>query len=413
MWRGVAINFKRHIYQMLTIEYLIAIKQGDDFCKDEDSYMNFLSVDDTIKIKKNDSAKTIRDTSSGLEISFDVKVENVPSKKERIFNVKLCSKEDLANKELNALARKIKKISLKINPDKTRIHTIQNDIGTYYAIQAYPIIHKVENSLRGLISKFMILKIGTDWFKSSVNDEIINSSEKTKSNALTDYLYDLDFIDLSDVLFKPYRRISIQEFDNIIAKAKNIEDIDFQTIQELIPKSNWERHFSEIVKTDEATLRDNWSKLYDIRNMIAHNRYIDQGDFEKLNSLVKVVQPILEKAYDNIDKVKLTSIDKELISKIVTNSSIYLIKTPRVLAAAKEFNIGRNTLFEFLASRGFNINNLSSTSRLSEAMYDELEKEFENSRNLNKDKESIPTDVFYFDEREFSLSEMSLREKKE
>ena len=51
-------------------------------------------------------------------------------------------------------------------------------------------------------------------------------------------------------------------------------------------------------------------------------------------------------------------------------------KTPRLLAAAKEFNIGKETLIEFLAHQGFELNASNPNTKLTEPMYDALQAEF-------------------------------------
>ena len=44
------------------------------------------------------------------------------------------------------------------------------------------------------------------------------------------------------------------------------------------------------------------------------------------------------------------------------------ITTPRLMAAAKEFNIGKDTLVDFLVNKGFNRDDLKPTSKLTEEM---------------------------------------------
>jgi len=50
--------------------------------------------------------------------------------------------------------------------------------------------------------------------------------------------------------------------------------------------------------------------------------------------------------------------------------------TPRLMAAAKEFNIGKETLVEFLTLKGFNEEDLKPTAKLSPDMYRTLQAEF-------------------------------------
>ena len=51
--------------------------------------------------------------------------------------------------------------------------------------------------------------------------------------------------------------------------------------------------------------------------------------------------------------------------------------TPRLMAAAKEFNIGKDTLVDFLTGKGFSNDDLKPTSKLSEEMYRALQLEFQ------------------------------------
>ena len=56
------------------------------------------------------------------------------------------------------------------------------------------------------------------------------------------------------------------------------------------------------------------------------------------------------------------------------------IKLPRLLAAAKEFNIGQDTLIDFLIGKGFPKDELKATSKLSEEMYRSLQQEFQGDK---------------------------------
>jgi len=60
-------------------------------------------------------------------------------------------------------------------------------------------------------------------------------------------------------------------------------------------------------------------------------------------------------------------------------------KTPRLLAAAKEFNIGKDTLVEFLQSKGFDLGDVKPTTKLTETMYESLQQEFQQDK-VNKRK---------------------------
>src|SRR5215203_2717200 len=54
--------------------------------------------------------------------------------------------------------------------------------------------------------------------------------------------------------------------------------------------------------------------------------------------------------------------------------------TVRLMAAAKEFNIGKDTLVDFLVSKGFDKDELKPTTKLSEEMYRALQAEFQSDK---------------------------------
>lgn len=69
--------------------------------------------------------------------------------------------------------------------------------------------------------------------------------------------------------------------------------------------------------------------------------------------------------------------------------------TPRLMAAAKEFNIGKDTLVDFLTDKGFSKDDLKPTSKLTEEMYRALQQEFQSDKvaKLKSDQIDLPKGV--------------------
>ena len=63
--------------------------------------------------------------------------------------------------------------------------------------------------------------------------------------------------------------------------------------------------------------------------------------------------------------------------------------TPRLMAAAKEFNIGKDTLIDFLTSKGFSGEDLKPTSKITEDMYRVLQGEFQQDKVAKQKAEQI------------------------
>ena len=68
------------------------------------------------------------------------------------------------------------------------------------------------------------------------------------------------------------------------------------------------------------------------------------------------------------------------------------LKLPRLLGAAKEFNVGQDTLIDFLENKGFGKEDLKPTSKLTEEMYRALQQEFQSDKaaKLKSDLVDLP-----------------------
>jgi translation initiation factor IF-2 len=65
------------------------------------------------------------------------------------------------------------------------------------------------------------------------------------------------------------------------------------------------------------------------------------------------------------------------------------ITTPRLMAAAKEFNVGKETLVDFLTGKGFSKDDLKPTAKLTEEMYRALQAEFQGDKVAKLKSEQI------------------------
>ncbi len=65
------------------------------------------------------------------------------------------------------------------------------------------------------------------------------------------------------------------------------------------------------------------------------------------------------------------------------------LNTPRLMAAAKEFNIGKDTLVDFLILKGFSKDDLKPTSKLTENMYHSLQQEFSSDKAAKAKSDAI------------------------
>ena len=353
----------------LTIEYVIVIRNTGSYCETSDDFCKLLELDKNISIEKNKIKSTISDRELNIIVDFSLKSGTIISKKQRYFNLKLILFNSESIDALSKLARKIRLIAEKIDPNNVEINTIRDDIGSFYAVLAYPLIHEVENTMRSLISKFMIINVGVSWVNEAIHIDLKQKSKSDK-RSITNFIQNIDFIDLSDVLFKSYRKNEIAAIDHHISAINKTEDIDIEFLKDGIPKSNWERYFSDLIPIKEIDLKNNWEKLYDIRNDVAHNRYISKERYQELESILNKVTPHLDSVLEKLDQLELGIEDIELVSKTVTE-----VKSVSLIKVIKMLNIGMATAVDALRSSGYQAEK-SPMLKLTQEMVNELFKRF-------------------------------------
>ena len=89
------------------------------------------------------------------------------------------------------------------------------------------------------------------------------------------------------------------------------------------------------------------------------------------------------------------------------------LKLPRLLGAAKEFNIGQDTLIDFLIGKGFPKDDLKPTSKLSEDMYRALQLEFQSDKaaKMKSDQVDLPKGAIAEAKKKKEDEEISFRKE--
>jgi hypothetical protein len=341
-------------FKEMKIEYLIITKNDSSFFTNKNGLIKFLEVDSSIKVSGEDILYS--HNGDNCNIKYEIVEAKNDSKNEVSFHLILNFDVSTSEKLIVAFTKTLKRNTLKINQENTVIYVIWDDLGISNAKKAYPLINEVENLMRKLISKFMLINIGMDWIKGNSPADVISKvkSSEIKNNLFYDDLYKTDFIHLSEILFKGYRLINVAEMDQLIKKAAETGAVNIEELKSFIPKSNWERHFQKLINgTNEDEIKQKWEDLYLLRNEIAHNRFLEKSDLLKIEALSDFLRPILKKAIESLDQVKLSSDEKEITINSLTTDPL----TYRLSKVAKMYNISIGTITEFLRTKGYTLPN--------------------------------------------------------
>lgn len=289
------------------VEYLITVDQKDAFCKTVTSFNNLLKTIDGVTVSKNELRF------EHLAIHYEVQAGEILSDKQRFFHLRLTFPDESHLPEFEAFLKALRGLLHKASGKPPQ--TLWDGISFHFAQKAYPLVHELENTMRKLITKFMLINVGLGWTREAVPKEVVESVRSKDAKLDHNYLYEVDFIQLSNFLFKEYSTVNSVVLIDRLRKANNISDLDLVELKLAIPRSNWDRYFSALVNCESEYLRIRWERLYERRNQIAHNRPVSRSEYDEIAVLCGELGPKLQQAIDALDQVTVAEDDRELVSE--------------------------------------------------------------------------------------------------
>lgn len=302
------------VTRKLKTEYLILAPGSDVFCSSKRSFVDLLNVDALLSVSGNSlSYKRHEKSKELISAKYHVETDKVKDKDERFFLLVLECSNSSSVDDFSELCERVKSIVERIFPGHTAINTLWDGVGSVYAERSYPVINEVENLMRRLIAKFMLINVGMNWSKDAMNAELFKKIENYEDEEVyLNDLHKLDFINLKQVLFDKKRDISLEDLDRTLSKDElTPEDLD--KIKKFLPKSNWEKYFSSLLNVKDRDLEKKWELLYKLRNKVAHNRNVKKDEFDKILGLANDIKQIIQKATEKLGEIRLDDEDRELI----------------------------------------------------------------------------------------------------
>lgn len=277
----------------LKIEYLVVYDISGQYLDNIESFKKLLLLNSSILLI-NDSKDISYNNQTFL---CEIVAHEIGNKNQRLYKLTLSCKENNID-DFSSLLKLIRQL---LHKSEGKINVIWDDISTYYSKKAYPKINKIENLLRKLIAFFMVSKLGLDWSEESIPKEVKNNIRNKRSTE--NFLHNTDFIQLAEILFKPYAKENLDNLLGEIKKNKDLKDKEYEYFEQFIPRSNWERYFSSFVDCEDKYLSKKWDKLYELRCLIAHNSFISKTEYNEIENIVNDLTGKLEDAIISIDKI--------------------------------------------------------------------------------------------------------------
>lgn len=293
----------------LRVEYLIRVDGSKTLCNNMKTFENLLKISSEIELENN----VIK--YKNIDINYNNK-KYLNEDRENVFDLEVYINNIENISEFEAFLRELKSILYKISDN---ILILQDDISLYYSVNTYPIFNEVENLMRKLLTKFMVIKVGENWDKENIPTKVKKSIESSKRKDSYSFLYRADFIDLSKFLFDKYSIKTLQDFSKESLSGKEINKEDY------IEKSNWERYFNSILKYEDCELQKQWNVMYELRCKIAHNNKFTNEDSKKVLEIYKKIKPVLVDAINKIDDIVIGLEERKVFTESILANGDALI----------------------------------------------------------------------------------------
>lgn len=290
----------------IKVQYLLIFEVGS-LCSDVKSVKNLLQINSDISI--SDLGLSYKGESFELEL-----IKKLEDTENRYYQIDFKGTQD--NIEiLSELLREVRKLTLN---NKGKIEILIDEISFFYSQKAYPLIHKIENLMRKLITLFLIDSIGVSKAKAAIP---ITLKKETHNN----FLNQTDFIHLGEILTKEYQTGTVDDLFKILKMASSISELDLAKLKSFIPKSNLDRYFKPYIDFDSKYLTKKWKRLYELRCLVAHNNFFTKTDYDELVKIIQDVKLNLKNAIDRIDEISIPEEEKESILEFAVSNSNQLI----------------------------------------------------------------------------------------
>lgn len=308
------MNWSENEMRELLVEYLaIVTDDAHIHCSDSESFNHLLQSNPCIKI---DGTNLIyRKNGSEICVTYRIKTGVVSNGNKHYFHLTFeCATDKIES--FNELLDDVR--STLYLTGQTVPQILYDGVSLHYALLAYPKIFQLENLMRKLITKFMLINVGLEWDSKRIPNDMKRTNNVQKE---TTYLYNVDFDELTKFLTSENYPSDKDKVIDRLKKATDIKKFNLDEIKSLIPMSNWDKYFSQFMSgITQAKLKKEWDTLYEYRCKVAHNRPFSKANYSAVEDIYSELLPVINNAINHVDEIHISEQEGDLLTDAVVNS---------------------------------------------------------------------------------------------
>ena len=194
----------------------------------------------------------------------------------------------------------------------------KDEVSEQIACDLYPYLYRVENKLRGYLTRFMTTRFGGTWWKLTASKEMDEKAKMRKKNELIfgkridNSAFLIDFDELGELVFEQTSGFLTRE--DIEKRVMQLpEDIDALKNLKSDLQSNYHKFFKAAFA--DRDFKSKWKDWELLRNKIAHTNLFTKDDLNNGKQIANDLIEIISDADESPDQPVLSQLEREAVQE--------------------------------------------------------------------------------------------------
>lgn len=195
----------------------------------------------------------------------------------------------------------------------------KDEISEKIACDLYPHLYRVENRLRGYLTRFMTTRFGGTWWKLTASKEMDDKAKMRKKNErvfgtrIDNSAYLIDFDELGKLIFEQTSGLLTRK--DIENRVMQLPEDDGAALKKL--KGDLQSNYHKFFKTAFAdkNFKTKWNTWESLRNKIAHSNLFTNDDLVAGKKIAEELIQIISEAEESHEQPTVSQVEREAIQE--------------------------------------------------------------------------------------------------
>jgi hypothetical protein len=194
----------------------------------------------------------------------------------------------------------------------------KDEVSEHISCQLYPHLYRVENSLRGYLTRFMTTRFGGTWWKLTASKEMDEKAKMRKKNELVfgkridNSSFLIDFDELGELIFEQTSGfLTREDIENRVMQLA--EDVEALKALKTDLQSNYHKFFKKAFA--DRDFKQKWKTWESLRNKVAHTNLFTNDDLIDGKRIAAELMQIITDADESPEQPTVTQVEREAVQE--------------------------------------------------------------------------------------------------